>query len=320
MRSGMMIRAAMLAAALAMAPIMAPGDGRAAEGVTPAAAGRAVKTEAQTIRLFGASIKYYEAGQGPTLVLVHGLGSSATGDWGKVMADLAKTHHVLALDQLGFGASDKPMIDYAIQTWVDFLGEFLRQKKVTDFTLMGESLGGWISAQYTIQALDGIAADPAFALPKPTRLVLCDAAGRHDTMAKAFGPKPTGADAPPPAASLAGQKAMLGAIFHDPRWSNGPAALKRGFAWSLSKGDAWTIHAVYSNPALLNETVDGKLKDITIPTLVVWGAEDKLLPPADGQFYADGIPGAKLVTIPDSGHAPMIETPKAFLAAVEPFL
>jgi pimeloyl-ACP methyl ester carboxylesterase len=311
-----MMRAVLMAAAVAMAPL----GGHAADAVKPAAAGPAAKQQAQTIQLFGASIKYYEAGQGPTLVLVHGLGSSATGDWGKVMADLAKTHHVLALDQLGFGASDKPMIDYAIQTWVDFLGEFLRQKKVKDFTLMGESLGGWISAQYTIQALDGIAADPAFALPKPTKLVLCDAAGRHDTMAKAFGPKPAGADAPPPGASLAGQKAMLGAIFHDPRWSNGPAALKRGFAWSLSKGDAWTIHAVYSNPALLNETVDGKLKDITIPTLVVWGTEDKLLPPADGQFYADGIPGAKLVTIPDSGHAPMIETPKAFLAAVESFL
>ncbi|TWB21984.1 pimeloyl-ACP methyl ester carboxylesterase [Nitrospirillum amazonense] len=320
MRSGMMIRAALLAAALAVTPIMALRNGHAAEGMTPAAAGRAAKTEAQTIQLFGASIKYYEVGRGPTLVLVHGLGSSAQGDWGKVMADLAKTHHVLALDQLGFGASDKPMIDYAIQTWVDFLGEFLRQKKVTDFTLMGESLGGWISAQYTIQALDGVAADPAFALPKPSRLVLCDAAGRHDTMAKTFGPKPTGTDAPPPAASLAGQKALLGAIFHDPRWSNGPAALKRGFAWSLSKGDAWTIHSVYSNPALLNEAVDGKLKDITIPTLVVWGAEDKLLPPADGQFYADGIPGAKLVTIPDSGHAPMIETPKAFLAAIALFL
>ena len=60
---------------------------------------------------------------------------------------------MLALDLLGFGASDQPAIDYGIQTWVDFLGEFLRAKKVTGaFTLMGESLGGWIASQSTIAA------------------------------------------------------------------------------------------------------------------------------------------------------------------------
>ena len=66
---------------------------------------------------------------------------------------MAKTQRVLALDLLGFGASDQPAIDYGIQTWVDFLGEFLRAKKVTGaFTVMGESLGGWIAAQSTIAA------------------------------------------------------------------------------------------------------------------------------------------------------------------------
>ncbi|MDE1148031.1 MAG: alpha/beta hydrolase [Azospirillaceae bacterium] len=313
MRASLVLRAVLVAAGLMGAPL---GVAQAAEAAKPAA----VRPEGdpQSIALFGANIRYYEAGQGPTLVLVHGLGSSAMGDWGRVVGDLAKTHHVLAMDLLGFGASDKPQIDYAIQTWVDFLGEFLRQKGVKGgFTLMGESLGGWISAQYAIQALGGVAADPALALPKPSKLVLCDAAGRHETMAKAFGPKPAGQ---PPSASLAGQKALLGAIFHDPSWSQGADALKRGLAWSIAKGDAWTIHSVYGNPALLDEAVDGKLGGITIPTLVVWGAEDKLLPPVDGRFYADGIPGAKLVTIPDSGHAPMIEAPKAFLAAVAPFL
>ena len=272
----------------------------------------------KTLLLFGARIRYFELGEkGPTLVLIHGLGSSAAGDWGQVMPTLARTHRVLALDLLGFGASDKPAIDYGIQTWVDFLGEFLREKQVAGgFTLMGESLGGWIAAQYSIQALGGVAAGDSFVLPKPGKLVLCDAAGHRASMAKVFEPRPAGA---PIGASIAGEKSLLAAIFHNPSYGS-DEGLRRGFAWSLSKGDSGTIKAFYGNKAILDEAIDGKLAAITIPTLVVWGEHDKLIPLADGQSYASGIAGAQLLVVKDSGHAPMIETPTAFLAAVQPFL
>jgi pimeloyl-ACP methyl ester carboxylesterase len=68
------------------------------------------------------------------------------------------------------------------------------------------------------------------------------------------------------------------------------------------------------------EAVDGRLGAITIPTLVVWGQYDGLLPLADGRFYAAGIPHAKLVVVPNAGHAPMIEQPAGFLAALAGFL
>jgi pimeloyl-ACP methyl ester carboxylesterase len=273
--------------------------------------------EQKTTLLFGAAIRYYDIGSGPVLVLVHGLGSSAKGDWGQVMLPLAKNHRVLALDQLGFGNSDKPQIDYGIQTWVDFLGEFLRQNHVSDFTLVGESLGGWISAQYTIQALRGIAAGPSLSLPKPTRLVLSDSAGLHATMKRLFAPPPP--DKPTVVgASLAGEKQLLASVFHSPSYQT-DHALRDGLAWSLAKGDAWTIRAV-SNPALLNETVDKKLGAIKIPTLVIWGEHDNLLPLKDGRYFASKIDAAELKIIPGSGHAPMNETPDAFLSALEPFL
>lgn len=293
-----------LAAAIACS---APGLALAAAKPLPAQ---------KTLLLFGAKIRYYELGQGPALVLVHGLGSSAQGDWGQVMQTLAATHHVIALDLLGFGQSDKPVIDYGIQTWVDFLGEFLREKKVSDFTLMGESLGGWISAQYTIQALSGIAAGESFVLPKPSKLVLCDAAGHRASFARVFEPRPPNT---PINASIAGQKALMGLVFHAPSYRT-DEGLRRGFAWGLSKGDSGTIKAFYGNRAILDEAIDGKLGAITIPTLVVWGEHDALVPLSDGQSYANGIAGARLVVIPDSGHAPMIETPAAFLKAVVPFL
>jgi len=289
----------------------------------PALAAAPKLPAAKSIRLFGATIRYYElgvAGTKPTLVLLHGLGSSAAGDWGQVMPALAKTHHVLALDQLGFGQSDKPFIQYGIQTWVDFLGEFLREKKVADggFQLMGESLGGWIAAQYTLQALRGDAVGESFKLPRPSRLVLCDAAGYREAMAAHF-EKPAEASRRGAGPSLAGEKSLLASIFRAPSF-NTEASIRNGLGWSISKGDSHTIASVYSNPAILNESVDGQLDAIKIPTLVVWGQHDTLLPLHLGERFAREIPGARLVVVPDSGHAPMIETPSAFLAALGDFL
>jgi triacylglycerol lipase len=281
------------------------------------AAEQAALPEQKSAVLFGANIRYYDIGSGPVLVLVHGLGSSAKGDWGQVMLRLAQNHRVLALDQLGFGNSDKPQIDYGIQTWVDFLGEFLRQNQVADFTLVGESLGGWISAQYTIQALRGVAAGPSLGLPKPARLVLSDSAGLRATMKRLSAPPPPGKPAVV-GASLAGEKQLLASVFHSPSYQT-DQALRDGLAWSLAKGDAWAIRAV-RNPALLDETVDRQLGAIKIPTLVIWGEHDKLLPLQDGRYFASKISGAELKIIPASGHAPMIETPDAFLAALQPFL
>ncbi len=294
---------------------------------------RAALPAPKTVKLFGARIRYHELGAGrgkPVLVLLHGLGSSAAGDWGAVMPELARTHHVLAPDQLGFGGSDKPFIPYGIQIWVDVLGEFLRAKGVADdFALMGESLGGWVAAQYAVQALRGDAAGPSFVLPKPGRLVLCDAAGFRETMASRFEPPPAAASAAPSRAStagaggggpsLAGEKALLGRIFRSPAFST-DAEVRRGLAWSLSKGDSHTIAAFGANPAILDEAIDGQLGDITVPTLVVWGAHDALVPLALGERWAREIPGARLVVVPAVGHAPMIEAPQAFLAALGDFL
>jgi pimeloyl-ACP methyl ester carboxylesterase len=267
----------------------------------------------QTIVLFGQRIEYYDVGTGPAVVLLHGLGSSAKREWGRCILPLAEHHRVLAPDQLGFGASDKPLIDYGIQTWVDFLGEFLRAKKVGNFTLAGESLGGWIAAQYAIQSLGSAPPPgPSFALPRPARLILCDAAG-HRSLAQKM------VEGGGSSTSLAGAKWLQSAVFHGPAW-NTDEEVRATFERTLGKGDGWTIHSVTSNRAILAEAVDDKLGGIAIPTLVVWGAEDQLIPLEDGRDFAAKIPGAKLIVIPDSGHAPCIEKADLFLAAIRPFV
>lgn len=260
-------------------------------------------------KVFGQKIRFYEAGKGPTIVLVHGFASQAFFDWGKVITPLAATHHVLALDQIGFGGSDKPAVDYSIQTFVDFLGEFLRVEHVQHFVLAGESLGGWIVASYTLQALDAANTGP-YALPKPEKLIMEDAAG-HQAI-----------HSPDGLTKVAGNlkdSAGVEVIFFHKDWVT-PEFVRQNFALKLEANDGQTQRLLRANPVLDQEVVGDKVQAISIPTLIVWGANDQVVPIADGKDYAAKIPHAKMVVIPECGHVPSTEQPKAFLQAVSDFL
>jgi len=262
----------------------------------------------KTVLVFGQKIAYYDIGMGPTIVLVHGFGSQARFDWGNVMLPLSRHHRVLALDQIGWGQSDKPAIDYSIQTFVDFLGEFLRTMKVSHFTLAGESLGGWIAADYTIQAL-AAANTGVYAVPRPDRLILSDAAGHRSTRTAA----------PAQVQGTLEDAAGIAIVFYDKSRVT-PEFIREAWAMKMQASDGNTQRSLRSNPMVDHETIGDKLDQITIPTLVVWGAEDQIVPLADGQDYAAKIPHARLVVIPESGHAPADEQPDAFMKAVNGFL
>src|SRR5207247_6977357 len=109
-------------------------------------------------------------GAGPVVVLLHGLGSRKD-DWLPVLEPMAQKYRLLVQDQIGFGKSDKSLLDYSVQTYVDFLNEFLRQLKVEKASLVGESLGGWIAALYVAEIGGGAHLIPV------EKLVLVDAAG-----------------------------------------------------------------------------------------------------------------------------------------------
>jgi pimeloyl-ACP methyl ester carboxylesterase len=263
---------------------------------------------AKSVAVFGQKIAYYDVGSGPTVVLVHGFASQASVDWGHVIRPLAAHDRVIALDQLGFGESDKPTIDYDVQTWVDFLGEFLRTLQVEHFVLAGESLGGWVAASYTIQAL-APENTGKYAMPKPDKLILEDAAG-HNAIHS---------DGPAPLMSSLKDGAGIAVIFYDKSLVT-EEVMRQNFAIKLKTNDGATQRLFRANTKAASETVGDKVSAITIPTLVVWGENDSLVPLADGKDYAAKIPGAKLVIVPRCGHAPSIERPAEFMAAVEPFL
>ena len=103
------------------------------------------------VLVFGQKIQYVEAGSGPTVILLHGLGGSSQA-WGPNTSALAEKYRVIVPDQIGFGKSDKPLVNYRIRTYVDFLDQFCKQLKIERATLVGSSMGGWIAAMFTAGA------------------------------------------------------------------------------------------------------------------------------------------------------------------------
>src|SRR5436190_3755359 len=185
----------------------------------------------KTIAVFGQTIHYFDIGSGPVVVLLHGLGSRKE-DWLPVLEPLAQKYRLLVPDQIGFGKSDKPLLDYTVQTYVDFLNEFLRQLKVEKVSLVGESLGGWISALYAVELSDG---GHLIALDK---LVLVDAAGLKQ-------------DAPIPnlnPSSLAAMRGLMESVFYDTSWLT-EDALRKIFTDKLSVHDGYTVRSLLASAA-----------------------------------------------------------------------
>jgi len=263
----------------------------------------AAQPEDKTVAVFGQTIHYWDAGSGPVVVLVHGLGSRKEGDWGRAFGPLSQKYRVIALDQIGFGQSDKPVMDYSIQTYVDFLSEFLHQLKIEKASLMGESLGGWISAMYSLEA----AGDAH--MTRVEKLVLVDAGGlKQDKPIPDLNPS-----------TLAGEKKLMQVVFYNTSWLTDDL-IKERLVERIHANISYTVHSILTNPVLPEERLDGKLGGIHVPTLVVWGKQDALLPLASGERYAKEIPGAKLVSFDQCGHVPPLEKTPEFVAAVTGFL
>ena len=256
----------------------------------------------KTISVFGQTIHYFDLGSGPVVVLLHGLGSRKD-DWLPVLEPMAQKYRLLVPDQIGFGKSDKPLLDYSVQTYVDFLNEFLRQLKVEKASLVGESLGGWIAALFVAEIGSGAHLIPV------EKLVLVDAAGlKQETPIPDMNPS-----------SLAAMRGVMEAVFYDTSWVT-EDALRKIFTDKLAVRDGYTVRSFLTNPTREKERLDDRLASIKVPTLVTWGKQDKLLPITSGERYAAGIVGAKMVSFDKCGHVPPIEKTEEFLAAVIAFL
>src|SRR5215510_500936 len=174
--------------------------------------------------VYGAKIHYLEAGSGPAVILIHGLGGNTT-NWTPTIAPLAQKYRVLVPDQIGFGKSDKPMLNYRVGTLVDFLDGFYKQVGIQKASLVGNSLGGFTAAAYAI-------AHPE----KVDKLVLVDAAGFRVT--GDIDPKVLNGLNPSTKQQI---KDLLGLVFYNKETFASDAAIEGFLASRVTAGDQYTI-------------------------------------------------------------------------------
>lgn len=281
----------------------------------------------RVVQVLGQHIHYYEEGKGDDVILLHGLGASAE-IWAASIPALSAHYHVVVPDQIGFGKSDKPLIEYKIQTWVEFLDGFMQAVGIHKATVVGNSLGGWIAVDFARQHPD-----------KVTHLILADSAGWRPI------------DMPAPiAASLnnpteAGIRQILETMFYERRAmpvNLNPGSLEetrkllefivsnkqlvtdqmveQEFERHLRIGDGYTVQRFIAGSIAEDQFENEKLKGLSMPTLIIWGKDDHLFSLEQAHSFNNAISGSKLVTIDQCGHVPELEKAEDFDKAVLEFL
>ncbi len=269
---------------------------------------QAAAPESRQVEIFGQKIHYLEAGNAsnPAVILLHGLGGDAT-NWQLTIPALASKYHVYVPDQVGFGKSDKPIVNYRVAMLIEFLDVFCKKLGIQKATLVGNSLGGWTAAAFAVEHPE-----------KVDKLVLVCAAGY--TAKRYGGPELTKellATLNP--STTADLKRSLGAIFYNQAMLT-DAFIEQTLTGKFKRGDGYTINSFIESILRGEDYLDGKVKTIKAPTLVLWGREDRLTPLAIGQAFAEDIAGAQMVVIEKCGHVPQMEKAAEFNAALLKFL
>jgi pimeloyl-ACP methyl ester carboxylesterase len=268
---------------------------------------RGQNVQSEYVDVDGYKIHYFEAvpparlrvlGDGYPILLIHGLGSRGE-DWSGLIPSLADAgFHVYAPDLLGYGRSSKPNVDYSIRTEEKTMVDFMKAVHVNRADVGGWSMGGWIALKLTVDHPDLVG-----------RLAVYDSAGIY------FPPTfnetlftPT--DSP----GVARLSAML-----TPHPKPLPAFASRAAVRRL-QANAWVIDRSVESMEAGKDLLDFRLSQIRKPTLIVWGGEDKLIPPSVGETMHQQIPGSSLLIVEGCGHLAPSECTKPVLAGTLRFL
>lgn len=269
----------------------------------PRTGGRTGETHHQrSASVRGTRVNLLTAGDGPPLLYLHGSGD--LGAWQPVLSALAEGHTVIRPDHPGFnGSEDHPEID-TVHDLAFFYLDVLDALELETVAVMGTSLGGWIGA-------DLATIEPA----RVDRLVLVDAAGVRCEVAGHQVPDTFTLD-PVEIAELmwATEEARTDAVAQARSLEEDPVLFERYLRNRIA-----TAHLGW-NPYLHDPKLVTRLHRVRCPVLIVWGAQDRLLPPDYAHRWAELLPHARLSFVADAGHLPLVEQPAAFLDAVRGFL
>jgi pimeloyl-ACP methyl ester carboxylesterase len=198
---------------------------------------------------------------------------------------------VIALQQVGFLPSEKPKMTYSTDAQLDHVSAFIEALGLEDVVMVGESYGGWVTAAYAARA-----ARPASGLAPVARFaIVCGAVGLTEPrrrQARGFVDDTLAAEI----------EARLGDL-NPFEAANDP-----------------TRQAILEESDLVRGQPDAvALSRIAVPTLLLWGEQDEMVPLDYGRAAAAAIPGAQLVVLPNVGHIPSVEAPAEFIRIITDF-
>ncbi|HEX2704763.1 MAG TPA: alpha/beta fold hydrolase [Candidatus Lustribacter sp.] len=272
----------------------------------------------QTATLRGHSLSYLDSGAGPAILFVHGiLGSQSS--WAHLIDRLDDAHRVIVPDLFGHGASAKPMGDYSLGAHAGTLRDLLDWLGIESVTLVGHSLGGGISMKFL------------YLFPERVeRLVLVGSGG----LGREVNPVLRSATLPgaelvlPVIASLwvRERAESVGRVLSRFGWRPGSdlTEIWQGFA---SLGDADSRRAFLATTRAVidpgGQTVSAHdyLPEVNdVPTLVVWGTGDRMIPAWHATKAHGAIPGCRVVLFEGAGHFPHLEQPDRFAEVLRDFI
>jgi len=248
------------------------------------------------ITVSGTQIRLLRGGQAGAqpLVFLHGAGGHV--GWMGFLDALAQDFEVFAPEHPGFGRSDDP-------PWLDDVGDlayfyldFIEALGLDRVHLIGTSLGGWIAAELAVR--------------NQTRLASL-------TLVCAVGITTNGR--PIDDIFRMPVEENLRRFYADPERAARRLGDMAKFDMNVVAKNRNTVTRLAYRPRFYNPGLAKWLRRITVPTLLVWGEKDGLVPPVFGEAYQAAIPGSRLVVLKDAGHAPFDEQKDAFLATFRDF-
>jgi pimeloyl-ACP methyl ester carboxylesterase len=264
------------------------------------------------LELDGAAVNVIEIGEGPPLLFVHGL-SGCWQNWLENIPHFAHTHRVIAVDLPGFGASEAPPGAITIAGYARMLDRLCDALGIDAAAVVGNSMGGFVASELAIAApqrverlalvsaagisSEHVRREPILAIGRALALVAGWAATRHEVFARRPGLR----------------RLALQLVVHRPERLSAPLAFE---LMSGSGRDAF-LPALEANLAY---PIRDRLPQIACPTLVVWGAKDRIIPVRDADVFARLIPDVRKVVLEDTGHVAMLERPERFNELLDAFL
>jgi pimeloyl-ACP methyl ester carboxylesterase len=274
--------------------------------------------EMQYRTIHGYRRSFVHVGKGPALLLIHGIGDSSE-TWRNLIPLLARDHTVIAPDLLGHGRSDKPRADYTVAGYANAMRDLLSVLGIESASVVGHSLGGGVAMQFAYQYPE-----------RCERLVLVSSGGVsrdvHPLLRLASTP---GADLVLPLLRLRAARALghgaftlLGALGTDIGLD--AVDMVRVFDAlpdvTTRRAFVRTLRAVVDFRGQVITMLDRCYLTRGMPTLLMWGRHDAIIPYEHAVLAHSAMPGSRLETFDQAGHFPHHQNPTRFLSVLYDFL